>query len=391
MYVAIKSPTGIPLKPYYNVTAQFNTVGTLETGAEVTIVGKFVGQVVDLRLVHGKPEVDLQMDPGTKLPVGTTARIRPRGLLGAEYVDLTPSKSTQMIKNGGVIPATQTSHAEQLTDVFAGLTAPARTHLQGMINGLGEGLLGRGTELNQTLATAPATLTNLGQAVTPLVQSDGIQTLISGADAVTGALNQVTRDFYPGLYFGAKALAPLEAEYGSVSRLLEQAPAEMTSIDASLHTTDTVLGHVSTFAEKTTKFAALAPQALHSLTAVLVDHKPLAAARTLLNKVEPAIAPTEAMTRTLNPELPYLSGLFDQLTPVLNTIAPAGCDLEGFTDNWRGFLGQAVAGQSGPLGPETNLSLVLAAPAVEVASAAATPTTYDPDPTGCAGTPGGSK
>ncbi len=227
--------------------------------------------------------------------------------------------------------------------------------------------------------------------MTPLVHSDGIQTLISGANAVTGALLPVRGDFYPGLHFGAKALAPLEAEYGSVSTLLEQAPAEITSIDASLDTTDTVLHHVSTFAEQTTKFAALAPRALHSLTAVLVDRKPLGSAKTLLTKLEPAISPTEQMTRTLNPELPYLSGLFTQLTPVLTTLGPYGCDLEGFTDNWRGFLGQSVAGQTGPLGPETNLSLVLAAPGAEVGSLETTPTTFDSEPTGCAGTPGGSK
>jgi hypothetical protein len=147
-----------------------------------------------------------------------------------------------------------------------------------------------------------------------------------------------------------------------------------------------VLGHVSTFARKTTIFAALAPRALSSLTAVLVDRKPLSSARTLLRKLQPAIAPTEQMTRTLNPELPHLSHLLVNLKPVLSTLGPYGCDLEGFSHNWRGFLGQSVVGQSGPLGPYTNLSLVLAAPGTEISSLSPTPTTYNPNPTGCAGT-----
>jgi virulence factor Mce-like protein len=385
VYVAIKAPTGIPLKPYYNVTAQFRNVGTLETGADVTIAGRLVGQVVDLRLVKGVPTVNLQMNTSIPhLPVGTTARIRPRGLLGAEYVQLSPSKSKRTIAGGGLIAPGATSTAEQISDVAAGLTAPARRNLQEMINGLGEGLVGRGQELNQTLATAPSTLTTFGRALTPLVQSDGIQTLITGVNSVTGALTPVTNYFYPGLHYGAKSLAPFRDEAPSVSALLEQAPAEMTSIDSSLSTTDTVLSHLSRFARKTTTFAALAPRALHSLTAVLVDHQPLGAAKTLLTKVQPAIRPTEQMTRALNPELPHLSNLFVDLQPVLTKLGPYGCDLEGFSHNWRGFLGQSVAGPGGPLGPYTNLSLVLAAPGTEISSLSPTPTSYQPQPTGCA-------
>jgi virulence factor Mce-like protein len=389
LYVALKSPTGIPLKPYYTVSAQFRSVGTLETGADVTVAGRLVGQVVDLRTVKGVPTIDLQMNPGTKhLPVGTTARIRPRGLLGAEYIDLSPSSAQQTIRNGGVIPVADTSAAEQLTDVIAGLTAPARRNLQEMINGFGDGLLGRGPELNQTLSTAPSTMKNLTSGLNPLVQSGSTATLISGANAVTAELDAVRGDFYPGLHYGAKGLAPLQAESASVSRLLETAPADMTSIDASLSTTDTVLGHVSRFASEATRFTALAPQALRSLTDVLVQgRKPLGSAKTLLEKLQPAIAPTEKLTATLNPELPELSGLFTSLTPVLNTVAPYGCDLEGFSHNWRGFLGSGSL-QSGPLGPYTQLRTEIAGPGAVIGSLSLLPATYDPTPKPCIGAGG---
>ncbi len=388
LYVAFKAPTGIPLKPYYNVSAQFRSVGTLETGADVTIAGHLVGQVVDLRTVKGVPTVDLQMNSGTKhLPVGTSARIRPRGLLGAEYVELTPGHSRAAIPNDGTIPATHTSAAEQISDVAAGLTPPARLHLQQMINGLGDALAGRGPELNQTLSVAPPTLENLRNGITPLLDSDATPALIAGANAVTAQLDAVRGDFAPGLRQGAKSLAPLEVESSSVSHLLETAPADMTSIDASLSRTDTVLHHVSGFAERATAFTALAPRALASLTHVLVaGRRPLGAAKTLLDHLQPAIAPTEQMTATLNPELPHLSTLLGDLTPVLSTLGPYGCDFEGFAHNWRGFLGQSIPDQTGALGPYTNLSLVLAAPGINVASLSPEPVSTDPDPSGCAGT-----
>jgi hypothetical protein len=271
--------------------------------------------------------------------------------------------------------------------VVAGLTPPARRNLQEMINGLGEGFLGRGPELNQTLSTAPSTLQNLTNALTPVLRTGATPTLISGANAVTADLYAVRSDFQPGLHYGAKALAPLQAEASSVSQLLEAAPGDMTSIDASLARTDVVLGHVSRFAERTTRFASLAPRALASLTSVLVDHRPLASARTLLTKLQPAISPTTVLTATLKPALPEYSRLFSAAEPVLTTIAPYGCDIYGFANNWRGFLGQGSL-QQGPIGPNTILRLVLASPGAQVASVSALPIQADTDPKPCIGTGG---
>jgi virulence factor Mce-like protein len=391
LYVAFKSPSGIPLKPYYNVTAQFKSVGTLETAANVTIRGKLVGQVVDLRLVKGVPTVDLQMDPGTQqLPVDSTVRIRPRGLLGEEYLDITPGKSTQTIKPGGEIPASHTTAAEQLTDVFAGLTAPARKHMQQMINGLGDAVFGRGPELNETLSVAPSVLTTLTNGLSPLITSDSTPGLIANANALTAELDAVTYDFYPGMHYGAQALAPLQTEGASVTKLLEEAPADMTSIDASLATTDTVLGHLSRFSRQATQFTDYAPQALKSLTNVLVNgRRPLSSARTLLQKIQPAIKPTLAATSALSPELPYLSRLSNVASPVFNTLAPYGCDFDGFAHNWRGFLSIGVPTQTGPLGPYTILRLGVSGPGVELAGTATQKTTYHvTEPADCGIAPG---
>ena len=82
--MAFKAPTGIPAKPYYDVTAQFKSLGTLSQGASVSIAGNVVGEAVNLRRVGGVPTVDLQLNSSTpRLPVDTTARIRPRGADGS--------------------------------------------------------------------------------------------------------------------------------------------------------------------------------------------------------------------------------------------------------------------------------------------------------------------
>ncbi len=392
LYVAFKAPTGIPLKPYYVVDAQFRSLGTLDTGGDVTIAGNEVGQVVDLRLVHGIPTVDLQLNSGLHhLPVGTTARIRPRGLLGAEYVELVPGTARQTIPENGVIPERNTSTANQLSDVLAGLTAPARRNLQLLITGLGEGLLGRGEQLNQTLASLPSTLTNLTRGLTPLLQRTGATAgLVAGANSLMAALDPVRGDFDTGFTDGAKGLEPFAQESASIAKLLEESPSDFPSIRASLATTDTVLQHVDSFARAATKFTAYAPSALRSLTKVLVQgRQPLSDATSLLRKLQPAISPTLGLTAALHPELPELSQLFTKLDPILTTISPYGCDLQGFTNNWRGFLGNGVATQTGPLGPYTMLRIEVAGAGAEVSGTSLVPTKQNIDEGPCVGTTGG--
>ncbi|WP_249011609.1 MlaD family protein [Conexibacter sp. DBS9H8] len=389
LYVAFKAPTGIPLKPYYNVTAQFRSIGTLSTGANVTVRGRLVGQVVDIRLVHRVPTVDLQMNPGlTHLPVGTTARIRPRGLLGEEYIDLLPARSTRRIPNGGMIPARDTSIAISVTDLNAAFTPPARLHFQEMLDGLGAAVFGRGPQLNQTLGIAPGVLKNLISGLTPLVQADVIPSFFSGASQLNGDLVPVRGDFQPGLVNGARSLEPFAAETPSLARLLRIAPGDIRTLDGALAGTDVALAHLTTFSARTARFASVAPPALRSLTRLLTKGRvPIQSVRTVLIHLQPSIAPTEVMAATLNPELPHLSRLFQVTIPVLNTLAPYGCNFAGFTHDWRSFLGQG-APQSGPLGPYTTLRLVLAGPALNASALSATPIVTDPNPSPCLGTGG---
>jgi phospholipid/cholesterol/gamma-HCH transport system substrate-binding protein len=390
MYVAFKAPTGIPLKPYYDVSAQFKSLGTLDTGADVTISGRLVGQVVNPRLVNGVPTVDLQLNSSTpQLPIDTTARIRPRGLLGAEYIDLTPGRSKQTLPNGGLIPAADNSASEQLSDLLATFNAPTRRGFGEVIQGLGEGLMGRGPELNQALATLPSTLRNLSHALTPLLaRTNATANLIAGANSLVAAFDPVRQYFMPGFDAGTEGLRPFAEERASIARLLDVAPSSLTQIQGSLDTTDTVLQHLTTFADQATHFTALAPTALHSLTAVLVrGRQPLSDATALLKTVQPAIHPILGLTAALDPELAHLQRLLTEAEPALTTVSPYDCDFAGFTHNWRGFLGLGAKLQSGLLGPNTMLRTELGSPFAQVGQLSLIPPTQDVTPAPCV--PGG--
>lgn len=105
----------------YNVTANFSTVGGLNTGDPVQISGVKVGSVarVDLDPQTYLARVTLSVDPKIKLPDDTAALISSTSLLGGRYMELQPGASEDLLPPGGRIQYTQApQNLEQLLGQF---------------------------------------------------------------------------------------------------------------------------------------------------------------------------------------------------------------------------------------------------------------------------------
>jgi phospholipid/cholesterol/gamma-HCH transport system substrate-binding protein len=93
----------------YEMTARFDRVGGLRDGADVRISGIKVGTVTQEVLDPKTFEavVTLSVQPDIKLPVDTVAAIASSGLLGSDFLSLTPGNEDDLIKPGGTIDHTQ--------------------------------------------------------------------------------------------------------------------------------------------------------------------------------------------------------------------------------------------------------------------------------------------
>ncbi|MBV8089259.1 MAG: outer membrane lipid asymmetry maintenance protein MlaD [Alphaproteobacteria bacterium] len=93
----------------YQVTAQFERVGSLRDGSDVRIAGVKVGSVVAETLDPKTflATVTLSINPAYKLPEDTVAEITSNGLLGEQYLLLAPGGEEQTIPPGGQIKFTQ--------------------------------------------------------------------------------------------------------------------------------------------------------------------------------------------------------------------------------------------------------------------------------------------
>ena len=95
----------------YSLTANFNSIGGLQNGADIRISGVKVGSVAGLTLDPATylAVVHLTIDPKIKLPRDTIALVASESLLGGKYLSLEPGGDPDILKPGARIEYTQST------------------------------------------------------------------------------------------------------------------------------------------------------------------------------------------------------------------------------------------------------------------------------------------
>jgi len=93
----------------YNVKANFDNIGNLRIRSPVKIAGVRVGEVSQIKLDSQTFQATVMMSIDRKddnIPLDTQASILTEGLLGSNYIGLTPGFDTAALKNGSTIETT---------------------------------------------------------------------------------------------------------------------------------------------------------------------------------------------------------------------------------------------------------------------------------------------
>ena len=96
----------------YTVSARFDNIGGLTVRAPVTMAGVRIGRVAniyvdrDQYIAVAEFAIDSQFD---NLPADSSASIFTSGLLGAQYVGITPGGDDRFLENGSWIELTQSA------------------------------------------------------------------------------------------------------------------------------------------------------------------------------------------------------------------------------------------------------------------------------------------
>ncbi len=100
----------------YAVTATFNNIGNLKIRSPVRVAGVQIGTVSNIQLdkTTYQARVTLTIDSNIDdLPANSSARITSSGLLGENYISLTPGYSHQVLKAGSKIETTYSATSIQ--------------------------------------------------------------------------------------------------------------------------------------------------------------------------------------------------------------------------------------------------------------------------------------
>jgi len=104
----------------YQVNATFTNIGDLKARAPVTVAGVKVGYVKAIKLEPSNFRADVVMAINNNfhdLPVDSSASIYTQGLLGSNYISLTPGFESQTLRDGSRI---QTTHSALILENLIG-------------------------------------------------------------------------------------------------------------------------------------------------------------------------------------------------------------------------------------------------------------------------------
>lgn len=96
----------------YAVTADFDNVGGLKQGAAVALAGVRIGRVATIKLDPKSLQAVVTLnieDRYNQIPIDSSASIQTRGLLGDQYIGISPGGSLKSLKNGDTIHFTQSA------------------------------------------------------------------------------------------------------------------------------------------------------------------------------------------------------------------------------------------------------------------------------------------
>jgi virulence factor Mce-like protein len=290
VFLAYSANTGLPFVPTRELRVEIANGANLTVGSDVREGGYRIGLVSGLapvELPDGRAGAELTLQLGEaygSVPVNSTVSIRPLSVLGSKYVDLHKGNARAVIPDGGTLPITQTSVPVQFEDIFQTFNPPTRRAIQANLVGIGNTLAGRGSALNDTIASLPQLFGHLAPVAGYLAApSTQLTRFLRSLNAFTGTIAPVAN-------VAAQLFTDMATTFEAISRDPAALEASITESPATL---------------------AVGTDALRVTTPFLAD------LTTLGQQLTPATAQLEATLPVLNPAIAAGTQTLAR-TPVLN-------------------------------------------------------------------------
>ena len=168
VFLSYNANSGLPFVPTYDLEADLPNAANMVEGNEVRMGGFRIG-VIDkidpIRAPGGKTyaRVHLKLQKNVEgLPTDSNVIVRSRSALGLKYLEVTPGKSKDGFAAGARIPiANAKPEPVEFDTVINTFNKTTREGQRNSLRGFGDGLAGRGPDLNRAIAVLPELFQNL--------------------------------------------------------------------------------------------------------------------------------------------------------------------------------------------------------------------------------------
>ncbi|MGH2877756.1 MAG: MlaD family protein [Solirubrobacteraceae bacterium] len=198
VFLAYNANQGLPFVPTRELKVDVGSGSDLVPGNQVREGGYLVGIVRSLtpiRLPSGQVAGQLTLalnESRGRVPVDSTISVSPLSLLGLKYVDLHVGRSHHYFADGATMPISQTRVPVQFEDIFQMFNARTRPAIQRNLAGFGDAFAGRGSALNDTIASLPALFEHLRPVAQYLAAPPtGLTRLLSSLEGFMGTIAPV--------------------------------------------------------------------------------------------------------------------------------------------------------------------------------------------------------
>jgi len=235
-FIVLQMGITLPWSHPYRLTATFRDAAGVLANNEVFMNGTKIGRIDQVSAVNGQAKVDMVIESQYALPIhnDASAMVRIKNLLGETYVEINRGSSgSGDMPTGGSIPPSHTLTPVQIDEVLAVLDPQSRQRLQLLIDGAGDALAGRGSNLNDQAHIVNQLVTSLnGPAAELKVRQGQLEDIVL----------ELQR-FYDML---AKQRDTVRQEFGTWAQVMAQEAAQEQAIKGTITQADTLLQHLDT-------------------------------------------------------------------------------------------------------------------------------------------------
>ena len=309
-------------------TAQAVTPGQ---GQTVRVSGVKIGDVGKVELKEGRALVTLEIDKKYDGVVREDAQalLRPKTALKDMFIEVEPGDGKEA-KPGYVIPVANTAPDVNPDEVLSTLDVDTREYVQLLVNGAGQGLKGRGDDLNQVFKAFEPTHRDIARVTTAVAKRrSNLRRLVSNLNKLNGELASKDDDLAQLVDAASRTFRAFASEDTNITQAVDELPR-------ALQQTTQTLSRVQAFADILRPSLTKLTPAVSKLDAANKALEPFAkeAAPIIQSRIRPFVRDARPLVRDLRQPAQALATSTPDLTRSF-TVFNHFFNMLGFNENGR--------------------------------------------------------